>query len=88
MCRSAPMTVNECLSFRAMQRTTSAERSRRPKMRDVFRILAVGLLLAGTVPVRQAEAAGGNRLLPSAQNPQKPETCRPKWPYVLLTCVG
>lgn len=56
-------------------------------MRDFLKVLAVGLILAAAVPVPQAEAAG-NRLLPTAQNPQKPETCRPRWPYVVLTCVA
>lgn len=56
-------------------------------MRNLFTILTVGLVLAGTLPLPQAQAAGEG-MRPQAQNPQRPQTCRPKWPYVQLSCVA
>lgn len=57
-------------------------------MRDCLNILMVGLVLAASMPVSTAQAAGASRVLAHAQVPSKAETCKPKWPYVVLTCVA
>lgn len=58
-------------------------------MRGCFKILMVGLVVAGTLPVPAAQAAGKNRVLAREQVvPAKGDTCKPKWPYVMLICVA
>ena len=49
-------------------------------------ILAATLLVTAAFPASAARTAGPNRVLAREPWPAKGEPCRPRWPYVVLTC--
>lgn len=58
-------------------------------MREYLTILAVGLALSlsGAVLAAQAaEAAAPKGASERTEVAPKAQTCRPKWPYIVLTC--
>ena len=57
-------------------------------MSKSLRILAACLFLIGAVSTSTARATSANRDIARSQAPGKGDTCRPKWPYVTLTCVA
>ncbi|MCE4223467.1 hypothetical protein HCU64_06865 [Methylobacterium sp. C25] len=57
-------------------------------MNKSLKVIVAGLVLAGTVSVPVAHAAKSPRELARTEVPAKADTCKPKWPYIVLTCVA
>ncbi|GLS42544.1 hypothetical protein [Methylobacterium brachythecii] len=57
-------------------------------MNKSLKVTVAALVLAGTVSIPMAQAATSKRELARTEAPAKAETCRPKWPYIVLTCVA
>lgn len=61
-------------------------------MREYLTILAVGLALSFSGAILAAQAAEAKGAEPGARASERTEvtpkaaTCRPKWPYIVLTC--
>ncbi|GEP09994.1 hypothetical protein [Methylobacterium gnaphalii] len=57
-------------------------------MNKIVRTVIAALVLAGTASIPVAEAAASKGKSARTEAPAKAETCRPKWPYIVLTCVA
>lgn len=55
-------------------------------MREYLTILLVGLALSLSGAVLAAQAAEAKGTSERTEAAPKAQTCRPKWPYIVLTC--